>query len=382
MRIPLSRPDITQAEIDAVSAVMRGERLSLGPKLDQFESAISNYMGAPHAAAVSSGTAGLHLAVKAIAIGEGDEVIVPSFTFIAVANAIRYERAMPVFVDIDAQTLNLDPAAVEAAITARTRAILAVHTFGVPADIQKLFAVAKLHNLILLEDACEAIGAEWQGQKVGTFGAAGILGFYPNKQITTAEGGAVVTQDEKMAERIRSLRNQGRTPAGDWFDHIEIGYNYRLSELHATIGIEQLKRIESILARRAEIARGYAQRLASCTDVILPVQHLPNCRVSWFVFPIRLAQSFSRLQRDQIVQEMARRGIGCGRYFPPIHQQLPYRRKGLVLPVTEQVADRIIALPFFNALTDEQLDEICLALRDCVATAARQSFVSKAASLR
>jgi perosamine synthetase len=235
VRIPLSGPDITPAEIEAVAAVMRSGRLSLGPKLEEFEAAFSSYVRVPYAAAVGSGTAGLHLAVKALGIGEGDEVILPSFTFIAPANAICYERAKPVFVDIDPTTLNLDPCAVEAAITSRTRAILAVHTFGVPADVEKLLTIAQRHGLILVEDACEALGAEWHGKKVGTFGAAGVFGFYPNKQITTSEGGMIVTNDEKLAVRVRSLRNHGRAPMGEWFEHNEIGYNYRLSELHAAM---------------------------------------------------------------------------------------------------------------------------------------------------
>jgi perosamine synthetase len=367
MKIPLSGPDITEAEIAAVAAVMRSGRLSLGPKLVEFENAISGYVGSPHAVAVSSGTAGLHLVVRALGIGISDEVIVPSFTFIAAANAIRYECATPVFVDIDPITLNLDPAAVEAAITPRTRAILAVHTFGIPADLEKLLAITRRHNLFLIEDACEALGAEWSGQKVGTFGDAGVFGFYPNKQITTAEGGMVVTHDEKLAARIRSLRNQGRSDNGDWFEHAEIGYNYRLSELHAAIGIEQLKRIEPILKRRAEIARGYAQRLAPDKDIILPTSELAGGEISWFVYVIRLAERFSPVQRDEIIRAMTARGIACGRYFAPVHLQAAYDGARPSLAVTERVADRTIALPFFNALKETELDEVGTALHECIA---------------
>ena len=366
MRIPLSGPDIRQAEIDAVAAVMRSGRLSLGPKLEGFEAALANYVGARYAVAVSSGTAGLHLTVRALGIGEGDEVIMPSFTFIAVANAVRYERAAPVFADIDPATLNLDPAAVEGAITPRTRAILAVHTFGVPADIEKLAAIAARHHLILIEDACEALGAECRGKKAGTFGQAGVFGFYPNKQITTGEGGAVVTNDEKLAARLRLLRNQGRTRIGEWFEHTEIGYNYRLSELHAAMGIEQLKRIEAILARRAEIARGYSHRLAAGSELVLPISQFADSKISWFVYVIRLAEKFSRTQRDAILEMMGRRGIACGRYFAPVHLQSPYKVEGRSLPVTESVADRTMALPFFNALSEDQIDEVCSALRECI----------------
>jgi perosamine synthetase len=382
VRIPLSGPDITQAEIDAVTAVMRSGRLSLGPKLEEFEAALSSYVRVPYGAAVSSGTAGLHLTVKALGIGEGDEVIVPSFTFIAAANAIRYERAQPVFVDIDPTTLNLDPCAVEAAITSRTRAILAVHTFGVPADVEKLLAIARRHKLILIEDACEALGAEWRGEKVGTFGAAGVFGFYPNKQITTSEGGMVVTNDEKLALRVRSLRNHGRIPIGEWFEHTEVGYNYRLSELHAAMGIAQLKRIEPILARRAEIAQRYNERLSESEHISLPLSKLADGKISWFVYAIRLAERFSRVQRDAIVEAMGKRGIACGRYFAPIHLQRPYKIEDCKLPVTENVADQTIALPFFNTLSDSQLDEVCNALRECVERAGgRKSAVKSAARL-
>jgi perosamine synthetase len=380
VRIPLSGPDITAAEIEAVAAVMRSGRLSLGPKLEEFEAAFSSYVRVPYAAAVSSGTAGLHLAVNALGIGEGHEVIVPSFTFIAAANAIRYERAKPVFVDIDPTTLNLDPGAVEAAITSRTRAILAVHTFGVPADVEKLLTIAQRHGLILMEDACEALGAERHGKKVGTFGAAGVFGFYPNKQITTSEGGMIVTNDEKLAGRVRSLRNHGRTPMGEWFEHNEIGYNYRLSELHAAMGIEQLKRIEPILARRAEIAQRYSERLGGCEHIALPFSELADGKITWFVYLIRLTKKFSRGQRDAVVEAMGKRGIACGRYFAPIHLQKPYKAEGSKLPVTENVADRTIALPFFNALSETQLDEVCAALRECVERASGATRAAKRAA--
>jgi perosamine synthetase len=321
VKIPLSGPDITQVEIDAVVSVMRSGRLSLGPKLEEFERAVANYVNAPFAAAVSSGTAGLHLMIRALGIGERDEVIIPSFTFIAAANAIRFERATPVFVEIDPRDLNLDPAAVEAAISERTRAILAVHTFGVPANLTALVEIAARHNLLLIEDACESIGAEWHGRKVGTFGKAGVFGFYPNKQITTAEGGVVVTSDEALAAKVRSLRNQGRTEIGDWFEHTEVGYNYRLSEIHAAIGVEQLERIDQILVRRAEVARGYARRLARCKEIVLPTSELPQGKISWFVYVIRLSESFTRVQRDAILKMMTEHRIGCGRYFAPIHLQ-------------------------------------------------------------
>src|SRR5271170_3100758 len=219
MRIPLSAPDIDEDDIGAVVEVLRGSRLSLGPVLDEFERSFSGYVGTPHAVAVSSGTAGLHLALLALGIGEGDEVIVPSFTFIAAANAIRYVGAAPVFVDIDPVTLNMDAACVERAVTPRTRALMVVHTFGCPADISALMGIAERHGLKVIEDACEAIGAEYRGRKVGTFGDVGVFAFYPNKQITTGEGGMVVAREAAVAACIRSLRNHGRRPTDDWFEH-------------------------------------------------------------------------------------------------------------------------------------------------------------------
>lgn len=362
MNIPLSAPDITEAEIAAVTAVLRTPRLSLGPKLEEFEHAMAAYIGAPHAIGVSSGTAGLHLCVRALGIAEGDEVIVPSFTFIAAANAIRYERATPVFVDIDPATLNLDPAKVESAITPRTRAIVAVHTFGVPADMRAILAIAERHHLRVIEDACEAIGAEQDGRRVGSFGDAAVFAFYPNKQITTGEGGMVLTRSESLAKRIRALRNQGRYEGDDWLQHSELGYNYRLSEINCALGIEQLRRIETILAARAEVARGYHDRLQN-EPLLLPPLQISNGRVSWFVYVVRLQAELPRAHRDAVLQSLVAQGIGCARYFAPIHLQPAYAAwKDTSLPVTEAEAARTLALPFFNALTGEQLDRVCEAV--------------------
>src|SRR6185437_7596914 len=323
MNIPLSAPDITEAEIEAVTAVLRTARLSLGPRLEAFERAMAEYIGVPHAVGVSSGTAGLHLAMRALNIGEGDEVIVPSFTFIAAANAIRYERAIPVFVDIEPTTLNLDPARVEAAITPRTRAILAVHMFGVPADMRAILSIAERHRLLVIEDACEAIGAELDGLRVGSFGDAAVFAFYPNKQITTGEGGMVVTRNGALAKRMRALRNQGRYESDDWLQHSELGYNYRLSEMNCALGVVQLRRIESILARRERVARGYQQRLQGLPLVLPPLQVLHG-RVSWFVYVVRLGPEFEPARRDAMVRSLTAQGIGCARYFAPIHRQPAY----------------------------------------------------------
>jgi perosamine synthetase len=369
VRIPLSAPDIEQAEIDAVVEVLRSGRLSLGDKLPQFEADFASYLRAPHAVAVSSGTAALHLAIRALGIGEGDEVILPSFAFIAVANAVRYERAVPIFVDIDSRTLNLDPCRIEKAITPRTRAILVVHTFGVPAAINEILQIAQHHKLFLIEDACEALGAELDGKKVGTFGDIGVFGFYPNKQITTAEGGIAITQNAQIAARIRALRNHGRGSSGERFAHGELGYNYRLSELHCALGIEQLKRIDAILQRREAVARGYHRRLGALTSVEFPLVEIPRGRISWFVYVVRLAKGRNIPQRDTLMSALAERGIETARYFPTIHLQPAYRDlfpPRIPLPVTESVGGRTIALPFFNRMSEEQMDVVSDALKACV----------------
>jgi perosamine synthetase len=369
MRIPLSAPDIQEAEIEAVTAVLRTPHLSLGPKLVEFERSITEYIGCGHAIAVSSGTAGLHLCVRALGIGPGDEVVVPSFTFIAAANAVRYENAIPVFVDIEPETLNLDVGRLEAAITPRTKAILAVHTFGCPANLDNILEIARRHRLFVIEDACEAIGAEFAGRKVGAHGDAGVFAFYPNKQITTGEGGAVVCADPQLAARVRALRNQGRGDSDDWFQHTEVGFNYRISELNCALGIAQMKRIDEILARRETVARKYDSLLARQPSLRLPSLSVPNRRISWFVYVVRLTRDFSQCQRDWIVEAMNARGIGCGRYFAPIHLQPAYRdipANRAELQVTECEAARCLALPFFNQLSDAQLEEVCETLLELV----------------
>jgi len=367
IRIPLSAPEIGEDEIAAVVAVLRSSRLSLGPALGEFERAFAEYIGTAHAIAVSSGTAGLHLALLALGVGAGDEVIVPSFTFIAAANAIRYVGATPVFADIDPATLNMDPACVERAITPRTRALLAVHTFGVPAEMDALLAIAARHRLKVVEDACEAIGAKYRGRKVGGFGDAGVFAFYPNKQITTGEGGMVVANDPEVAASIRSLRNQGRRATDDWFEHSALGYNYRISEMNCALGLAQLRRIDAILARRAEVAREYDLRLRGCPRLLLPPLAVPDRSLSWFVYGVRLGVArlsgkVAAAERDRIRLGLIERGIGCGRYFAPIHLQPAYGQAELRLPATEAAGAGALALPFFNRIATEQIAEVCDAL--------------------
>jgi perosamine synthetase len=366
--IPLSSPDITEQEIEAVVAVLRSPQLSLGPRLEEFERLFGMYIGVDHAIAVNSGTSGLHLCVRALGLGAGDEVIVPSFTFIAAANAIRFEGATPVFVDIDPHTFNLDPACVERAITRRTRAIMVVHTFGVPAEMDALEAIAQQHGLQIIEDACEAVGATYDKRRVGSFGAAGVFAFYPNKQITTGEGGMIVTRSAQLAERMRALRNQGRYPGSDWFQHQELGFNYRLSEISCALGIVQLRRVDEILARRAEVAAAYDQLLQDVDGVSLPFRGTDRSECSWFVYVIRLERAGVSGLRDAVAAHLLERGIGSGRYFAPIHLQPAYApwRDHVTLPVTEAVAATTLALPFFNRLEPSQVEDVSAAIRQAL----------------
>ena len=362
MRIPLSAPDISEDDIQAVVDVLRTSRLSMGPKLGEFETAIADYIGAENAIAVNSGTSGLHLCLRALGIGEGDEVIVPSFAFIAVANAILQEGATPVFVDIESDTLNLNPSLIEQAITPRTKAILVVHTFGCPADMSSILEIARRHHLLLIEDACEAFGAEYDAQKVGVLGDVGVFAFYPNKQITTGEGGAIVTQDSRTANLIRKLRNQGRDETNEWFSFSEIGFNYRLSDINCALGIGQVRKIETILALREEVAKAYSRTLGACPEISLPPLTVSRGKISWFVYVIRFGLGISLQQRDWIAEELNRRGIGAGRYFAPIHLQPAYQRlrlKKVSLPMTESISERTLALPFFNRIQPEQIEEVC-----------------------
>lgn len=363
MRIPLSAPDINETEIEAIVGVLRSDRLSLGPKLEEFESAVAEYAGTPHALAVSSGTAGLHLCVRALGLKEGDEVITTPFSFAASANALLYERVTPVFVDIDPNSLNLDPQRIEAAITAKTRAVLVVHVFGRPAAMDEIMALANHYGLLVIEDACEALGAEYRGRKVGAIGDAGVFAFYPNKQITTGEGGIVVTGRREVADDLRMLCNQGRDPAAGWFDQVKLGYNYRLPEISCALGLGQLQRLPSILTQRELVARRYDEKLRKQSGLILPKLEVPHGKMSWFVYVVRLSDQFTQAQRDRIWQELQAEGIGCARYFAPIHLQPLYAKlfgsQPGDFPLTEQAAERALALPFFNKLTEQQTAEVC-----------------------
>ncbi|HXG82799.1 MAG TPA: DegT/DnrJ/EryC1/StrS family aminotransferase [Pyrinomonadaceae bacterium] len=363
MKIPLSAPDISDTEINAVIEVLRSPRLSLGPKLEEFERSFAEYAGTKYAVAVSSGTSGLHLCVRALGLKAGDEVITTPFSFIASANVLLYEKAVPVFVDIDLKTLNIDANKIEAAITAKTRAIMVVHVFGRPSPMREIMEIADRYNLKVIEDACEAIGAEYENRRTGSTGDAGVFAFYPNKQITTGEGGMIVSNSDSVAEQARMLRNQGRDASSDWFEHTTLGYNYRLSDINCAVGIEQLKRLEIILIQRESAARKYQARLENNPHLVLPEIDFPNGRISWFVYVVRLKENFTRARRDSIVSEMNEAGIGCGRYFAPIHLQPFYVKtfgfRAGDFPVAEHAAERVVALPFFNRITDAQINEVC-----------------------
>lgn len=366
MRIYLSRPDITQAEIDAVCDVLKTPNLSLGPKLAEFENAFADYIGTRHAVAVSSGTSALFLCMLAAGLGPGDEVITTPFTFIATTNVVMMAGATPVLVDIDPVTLNIDPEKIEEKITDKTKAILPVEVFGSPAHFDAICEIAQKHNLIVIEDSCEALGSKLNGRKAGTFGLAGTFAFYPNKQITTGEGGIILTDDEHFAQMCTSLRNQGRGKKSGWLGHEILGYNYRISDINCALGIVQLSRIDQIKAERKQVAGYYQQMLADEKRLTLPKEP-DGCDINWFVFVVRLAKSYTLQQRDEVLKKMADAGIQVSNYFTPVHLQ-PFMVKQFGykegdFPITESISRRTIALPFYNRLTQEQVQTVCDQLR-------------------
>jgi perosamine synthetase len=358
--IPLARPVIGQAEEQAVLEVLRSGQLSLGPRLGEFERAFAARVGAAHASAVSSGTAGLHLALRAVGVGEGDEVVTSPFSFVASANAALYERARPVFADIDPVTLNLDPDAAAAAIGERTRALLPVHIFGYPAAMPAFERLAAAHGLGIVEDACEALGAaHGDGTAVGGRGHPAVFGFYANKQLTTGEGGMVTLADAELKQRIDSERNQGRAPDMGWLDHDRLGFNYRLSDIACALGIAQLARLEQMLADRARVAGLYREALAGIEGLELPCADLDGDRRGWFVFVVQVPRG---VDRDGVVRELGAHGIQSKPYLPAIHLMSFYRerfghREG-EFPVCEDVAARSLALPFFPDMSEGQVARV------------------------
>lgn len=369
--IPLSRPLIEEREEELVLEVLRSGRLALGPMIERFEGLLRDRLDANHVAAVSSGTAGLHLSVVLAGISEGDEVITSPLSFVASANCIVYEGAIPVFVDVDERSFNLDPAAVEEAITPRTRAILPVDIFGYPAELAELRELAERYGLALIEDACEAVGAEYRGRPLGSLDHPTVLAFYPNKQVTTAEGGAVAVATEEEWQLLKSLSNQGRADDGGWLQHVHLGFNYRMNELSAAVGVAQVEKLDRLLSLRAEAADYYSGALEANVDVEIPWPDDPDHQRSWFVYVVKLAEG---IDREPVIAEMSANDVATSRYLPSIHLQ-PYMRTRFgyaegMLPVCEDVSRRTMAVPFFPGITRGQQDRVLDVLARAVAAAA------------
>ena len=386
--IPLSRPDITELEEQYVIQTLRSGRLSIGPVVERFEDLVASRAGCRYGIAVNSGTSGLHLSLLSLGVGPGDEVITSPFSFVASANCILMVGATPKFVDICPRTMNMDPAKLAAAIGPRTKAILAVEAFGNPAYFDQYQQIAARHEIPIVEDCCEALGATLKGQPAGHFGRVGVFGFYPNKQVTTGEGGMVVTDDARIADMCRSLRNQGRplgwsapkaaepthggTATGSWLRHERLGYNYRLSEINAAIGCAQMRRLDEMIKKRQQVAQWYWDRLGGHKDLVLPTIE-EDVSMSWFVYVVRLAPSYKAEERDSIIRGLRAHDVGASDYFPCIHLQTHFRSPSGSLsylsphspgmfPVAESVSNRTIALPFYNDMTKKDVDIVATTL--------------------
>jgi perosamine synthetase len=368
--IPLARPWLDEREEELVLEVLRSGRLSLGPWIEQFEARLAERVGAPHAAAVSSGTAGLHMLCRVAGVGPGDEAITSPLSFVASANCFILEGATPVFADVDPVTLNMDPDAVEASITDRTRAIVAVDMFGYPCELDELRAIAGRRGLVLVEDACEALGAEYRGRPLGAHGESAVFAFYPNKQLTTGEGGVVVTHSEEVWRQIVSLRNQGRSyeDGAGWFNHVRLGFNYRWTDLQAAIGLAQLEKLDRVLELRAAAARRYGELLADLDGVETPAPDDAEHRRSWFVYVVKLAAD---VDRERVMAFLRREGVATAEYVPCVHLQ-PYMREQYgfgegMCPVAEDVASRTFALPFFTQIDRADQERVVETLRAALA---------------
>ena len=370
MKVSLSKPWITEEDIQAVEEVLRTPYLSLGPKLEEFEGKIRQISKTKYAVAVNSGTSALHLIVRSLGIKEGDEVITTPFSFIASSNCILFERAKPVFVDIRKDTYNINPDLIEEKITEKTKAILGVDVFGQPADWDEITEIAKKHNLLLIEDSAESIGSEYKGRKAGSFGDAGVFAFYPNKQITTGEGGVIVTDNEEIAILSKSMRSQGRGEGDTWLQHTRLGYNYRISDINCALGISQIKRLEEIIEKRNKVANFYFEKLKEVEEIITPFVSKTVTKMSWFVYVIHLSDRFTKANRDSIIEEMRRRGIETRGYFSPIHLQ-PFYRKELEykegnFPITEFISERTVALPFYTTMKEMEINYVVESLKEII----------------
>ena len=357
---PLARPYLSKEEETHVLKVLRSGTLSIGPYIEEFEKKFAKTVGVKYACAVSSGTAGLHVALIAAGIGPGDEVITSPFSFVASSNAILYVGATPVFVDIDPLTYNINPDEVEKKITPKTKAILPVHIFGQCADMGALMALARKHKLIVIEDACESLKAEYKGKQAGTFGLAGVFAFYANKQMTTGEGGMLVTDNKKVYETVRSLRNQGRAPNMQWLDHDRLGYNYRMDEMSAALGVVQLKKLPVSVRERQRIAAWYEKYLAPYRDPVLTPRIASYTTHTFFVYVVQILKP--GVKRDSLIERLAKKGVATKPYLPSIHlfsfyQKLLGTKKG-DFPISEGVSERSIALPLYVGLTEKDVKNI------------------------
>ena len=363
-RVPLSYPWLDEREEELVAEVLRSGRLSLGPTIDRFEEAFAEAVGAPYAAAVSSGTAGLHLLCVAGGIGAGAEVVTSPYSFVASANCAIYEGATPVFADVDGRTLNLDPAAVGAAITERTRAVVAIDIYGYPCELDELRAICDRRGLVLVEDACEALGARYRGGPIGSHGPSAVFAFYPNKQLTTGEGGMITTHSEEEWRLLRSLRNQGRADSGGWLEHVRLGFNYRLDDVRAAIGLGQLEKLGEILTRRAAVAARYGELLGDLEGLELPCADDADHERSWFVYVVALPGGNDR---EAVIAALEERGVQSARYLPCIHLQ-PYMQERFgfrvgLCPVAEEMSARTLALPFHTLLEEDDQVHVAETLR-------------------
>ena len=392
MKFRMSSPDLTDADREAVAGVLQTPNLSMGPKIEAFERAFCELTDAAHAIGVNSGTAGLHLCVRAAAVGPGDLVITTPFSFVASTNVILFEKAVPVFVDVEPQTGNIDTAQLEKAVVdllqggqaaqrwlprtlpavnegrlGRLKAILPIDVFGQPADYDRINAIAKRNDLVVIEDSCEALGAAYKDRPAGMLGDMGVFAFYPNKQITTGEGGMILTDNREAADLMRALRNQGRAPGDTWLQHTHMGYNFRMSEINAALGLSQLARLDKLLAKREQVANWYREYLRSVEGVSPPEIVDTTTRTSWFVYVIRLEAG---IERDKLVQHLEARGVPVRPYFAPIHLQ-PYMIEMFgyqpgAYPVTEDLGNRSLALPFSGMMTEAEVAGICQHIRDAI----------------
>ena len=387
-QIPMSSPDITDAERQAVADVLQTTNLSMGSRIVAFEATIQKYSGIKHAISVNSGTAGLHLCVRAADIGPGDLVITTPFSFVASSNVLLFEQAIPIFIDIDPMTGNIDTDMVAEAVkdlttggasqgrwlprkgagkVSQLKGILPVDVFGQPADLDPICAVADEYGLKVIEDSCEALGAEYKGRNAGTIGDFGVFAFYPNKQMTTGEGGVIVTNDDQAAELMRSLRNQGRAPGDTWLQHKLLGYNYRLDEMSAALGEVQTTRLDEMIQKRDQVASWYSERLVNTTGIEVPLVSPYTTRMSWFVYVIRFSRD---INRDVVAERLSKRGIPARPYFLPIHLQ-PYMVSRFAYrsgdyPITEDLGQRSLALPFSSVMTEDQVEYVFQAINDVI----------------